>query len=392
MSEDERAGSAAAGTPAPMPAAHARPRRGSPVARAALLAYLLLIVYASWYPFSGWHNQGLSPLIFLEHTAMPRYWTMFDAVINVIGYVPFGMLIAYALHPRIRGIWGFLVAAVLGALVSGLMEAVQTYLPSRVSSNLDFYTNAAGCALGGLIGVLTARKLLDTSHLYRLRQHWFAPHASQGLVLMALWPLAQIYPTSFLFGQGQVLPILSEWLGELLEMDIDLLSYVRPDPELTVEQYWLSETMITACGMVGAALTLLCLTRRTAPRVLLAATLLVAAVCTKTLASALLFTPENAFAWITPGAQGGFLIGGIMVAGLAFAPQVAQRRLAIATILLSLVVVNSTPVNPYFSATMQAWVQGKFLNFNGAAQFLALLWPLCALWFLWLPSHQLNKP
>jgi hypothetical protein len=75
-----------------------------------------------------------------------------------------------------------------------MMEAVQTYLPSRVSSNLDFYTNAAGCALGGLIGVLGARKLLDTSHLYRLRQRWFAQHASQGLVLLALWPLAQIYP------------------------------------------------------------------------------------------------------------------------------------------------------------------------------------------------------
>ena len=27
---------------------------GSPVARAALLAYLLLIIYASWFPFSGW--------------------------------------------------------------------------------------------------------------------------------------------------------------------------------------------------------------------------------------------------------------------------------------------------------------------------------------------------
>jgi hypothetical protein len=33
-----------------------RPRegRGSPISRAALLAYLLLIIYASWYPFSGW--------------------------------------------------------------------------------------------------------------------------------------------------------------------------------------------------------------------------------------------------------------------------------------------------------------------------------------------------
>ncbi|NRR34288.1 VanZ family protein [Oxalobacteraceae bacterium] len=365
--------------------------KASPVSRAALLAYLLLIVYASWYPFSGWHNQGLSPLIFLEHVSMPRYWTKFDAIINVVGYVPFGVLIVYSLYPRVKGLGGFLLACVLGVLTSGLMEAVQTYLPSRVSSNLDFFTNAAGSCIGAALGALTVHKLLDQSHLYRLRQRWFAQHASQGLVLLALWPFAQIYPQSFLFGHGQLLPILSDWLSLLLDSEIDLASYVRPDAVLTVEQYWLSETIITACGMVGAALTLLCLMRRPAPRATLVLALIGAAVAVKALASALLFSPENAFVWVTPGAQGGFVIGAIMLAGLAFAPHVAQRRLAALTLILSLLIVNTTPANPYFVATLQTWVQGKFLNFNGAAQFLSLLWPFFAVWFLWLPSHKLNK-
>jgi len=369
-----------------------RAKRGSPVARAALLAYTLLIVYASLYPFSGWHNSGLSPFIFLEHVALPHYWTKFDAITNVIGYIPFGVLLVYALHPQLRGGWAFLVATLVGVLVSGSMEAVQTYLPTRVSSNLDFYTNAVGCAAGALIGALTERKLMDTSALYALRQRWFAQHASQGLVLVALWPLAQIYPQSFLFGLGQILPILSEWLSDLLEKDIDLTSYLRPDVALSVEQYWLSETIVTACGMVGASLTLLCLLRKPSPRGLLVVGLVAAAVTVKTLATALLFAPDNAFTWITPGAQGGFLIGAIMLGGLAFAPHVAQRRLAAATLLLSLLIVNTTPVNPYFSETLQSWVQGKFLNFNGAAQFLSVMWPLAALWFLWLPSHKLNKP
>ena len=39
-----------------------------------------------------------------------------------------------------------------------------------------------------------------------------------GVVLLALWPLAQIYPQSFLFGLGQLLPILSDWLSQLLDM------------------------------------------------------------------------------------------------------------------------------------------------------------------------------
>ncbi|TFW19638.1 VanZ family protein [Duganella callida] len=364
--------------------------RSSPITRAALLAYLLLIIYASWFPFSGWHNQGLSPLIFLETTAMPRYWTKFDAVINVIGYIPLGTLIVYALYPRVRNVRALLIAGASGLLVSGTMEAVQTYLPTRVSSNLDFYTNAAGCALGAVLGVLTVRRLLDQSQLQQLRRAWFAPHASQGLVLLALWPLAQIYPQNFLFGLGQILPILSDWLSQLLDMEIDLASLVRPDVDLTVEQYWLSETIITACGMVGAGLTLLCLLRKPSPRGVLVALMIAAAIVVKALATALLFQPENAFVWVTPGAEGGFLIGAIMLAGLSYAPHAAQRRLAVATLLLSLIIVNLTPANPYFIATLQTWVQGKFLNFNGAAQFLSLLWPFFAVWFLWLPSHKLN--
>ena len=111
----------------------------------------------------------------------------------------------------------------------------------------------------------------------------------------------------------------------------------------------------------------------------------------KTLASSLFFSPDNALTWITPGAQGGFLIGLIMLAGLAFAPQVAQRRLAVVTLVLALIVVNTIPANPYFVATLQAWQQGKFLNFNGAAQFMGMAWPFFALWFLLLPSHRLNR-
>ncbi|MBC7861005.1 MAG: hypothetical protein H7Z39_19965, partial [Burkholderiaceae bacterium] len=117
-----------------------------------------------------------------------------------------------------------------------------------------------------------------------------------------------------------------------------------------------------------------------------------AAVLVKTLASALLFSPENALIWITPGARSGFAIGLVMLGGLAFAPAGVQRRLAAVSLLLGLSIINTTPLNPYFLSTLQAWVPGKFLNFNGAAQFLSLLWPYFALWFLWLPSHKLNRP
>ena len=366
------------------------PARGSPVARASLLAYLLLIVYASWYPFTGWRSNGL-PLLSFMNLVKQRYWTGFDVMVNIVGYVPLGILLVLALYPLVRGFWAALLAAILGFLVSGSMEAVQNFLPSRVPSNLDLLTNSAGGLIGACIGPFAVRGLLDEGRLNNLRRRWFAPHASQGLVLLALWPLAQIYPQSFLFGHGQVLPIVSSWLSKWFDEDIDLVAMLRPGPAMGVEQYWLSETIITACGMVGAALTLLCLLRRGAPRYTLVLLMLAAALVTKTLASSLLFRPDNAFVWVTPGAEGGFLIGLIMLAGLAFAPQLAQRRLAVVTLVLSLIVVNTIPANPYFTSTLQGWVQGKFLNFNGAAQFLSLMWPFFALWFLLLPSHKLNR-
>jgi VanZ family protein len=360
--------------------------RTSTFARVGLAVYTLLIAYASWYPF-GWHGTGLAPTAYL-FADLPHYWTVFDVWTNVIGYLPFGLLLVFALYPRVTGLAAVLLAVLAGALLSGAMEAGQTYLPSRVPSNLDLLTNMAGALLGALAGVRLSRIFLEQSYLLELRRDWFSEDAGRGLIVLSLWPLAQIYPQSYLFGHGQLAPIFSGWLSDWLSMPIDLGAMIRHENELSVEQYWLSETIITACGLTGAVLTLLCLLRGKAPKTVLVLLLVALAVAAKAMASALLFTPENAFAWITPGAEGGLLIGALMLTGLAFAPPVAQRRVAGLALIVALLAVNAVPANPYFVATLQAWVQGKFLNFNGAAQFLSLLWPFLALWFLYHPTHR----
>jgi VanZ family protein len=356
-------------------------------ARVALVFYGFLIVYASWYPFSNWRSNGLPLFAFLA-APLPYYWTVFDAAINIVGYMPFGMLLVFSLYPRLRGIAALLVACASGTLVSAVMEAGQNFLPSRIPSNLDLLTNAAGVIGGALLGMLLAPAFLEKSRFLVLRRHWFLHEASRGLIVLGLWPLAQIYPQGYLFGHGQLLPVLSGWLSDLWSAPIDLSALLRGERELSAEQYWLSETIITACGFTGALLTLLCLCKQRAPRLALAATLAGAALAAKTLASALLFSPENAFTWITPGAEGGLIIGGIMLSGLAMAPPLAQRRAAVLALIISLLVVNLAPANPYFVSTLQTWVQGKFLNFNGAAQFLSLTWPFITLWFLTHPVHR----
>ena len=63
------------------------------------LGYTLLILYTSLSPFSGWRDSGQSPLQFLLEP-WPRYVAAFDIAINVLAYVPFGLLVAAALLPR----------------------------------------------------------------------------------------------------------------------------------------------------------------------------------------------------------------------------------------------------------------------------------------------------
>ncbi|MDP3844678.1 MAG: VanZ family protein [Oxalobacteraceae bacterium] len=373
--------------------------QASPLARIALLAYLFLIVYASWFPFTGWRDVGLAPFEYLW-APMPKYWTKFDALINIGGYIPLGMLIVYALHPRFRKAGAVALAIAAGSLLSGTMEAVQQYLPSRVASMLDFYTNLGGICIGALLAVWSAAALLERGRLRLLRQRWFQTEASGGLILLALWPLAQIFPQGYLFGHGQIVPILSDWISALLSdwlaAPVRLATLLGLDPEPSLEQYWLLETLITASGLCGAVLLLHCLLRKAAPKVALTLALIGAALATKSLAYALLFAPENAFAWLTAGARGGLLVAALMLSGLIYAQPAIQRRLALLMLTVGLLAVNSVPANPYFVATLQAWVQGKFLNFNGAAHFLSLLWPFLTLWFLLRAlqraRHQRRQP
>lgn len=366
---------------------HAPNAQVSTFARVGLLMYGFLIVYASLYPFANWQDIGL-PLWGFLLMPLPYYWTGFDVITNVIGYMPFAALVVFALYPRVRGIPAALIAMLAGMLLSGSLEAIQTFLPNRVSSNLDFITNSSGAFAGSIAGLLLTRTFLEQSRLVQLRRNWFAPEAGRGLIVLALWPLAQIYPQGYLFGHGQILPILSDWLSNWSGIPIDLAAMIAPQLGLDVQDYWLAEILITGFGMCGALLTMSCLLRKQAPTALLVTALAVAALVAKALANAVLFTPANSLAWLTPGAKGGLVIGALMMSGLAYAPPVAQRRLAVACLLVGLAIINLVPANPYFMATLQAWIQGKFLNFNGAAHFLSVCWPLFAIWVLLHPMHR----
>jgi VanZ family protein len=364
-----------------------RGAEASTTARVGLFFYLVLVIYASCYPWAGWRSTGLVPWSYL-FDGLPRYWTTFDLMVNIVGYVPLGALIAFALYPRVAGTLAVLCTVVSGVLLAVLLECIQSYLPSRVPSILDLMTNTVGVAVGAVVGQRLSAPVLQQSRLRALKSQWFGARSSAGLIVVALWPLAQIYPQPYLFGHGLWLPTLSGMLSDWFDVPIDIGRLLWRDISLDIEHFLLAEVVVTALGMTAAVLMLLCQSRRQAPRLLLAIGLLLIATMTKALAHAVLFSPSDAFTWLTPSAVSGLLVGAVMLAGLSSAPAAAQRRAAIVALLVCLLLLNILPANPYFLSTLSEWVQGKFLNFNGAAQFLSLFWPAFALWALLRPAQR----
>ena len=53
-------------------------------------------------------------------------------------------------------------------------------------------------------------------------------------------------------------------------------------------------------------------------------------------------------------------------------------------LVVHLSVLNQAPASAYFADTLQAWEQGRFIRFNGLAQWLGWLWPYAVLAYVLL--------
>ena len=343
--------------------------RSSPLARGAFAVYALLVLYSGLAPWAGWRDLGVAPFAYLA-APMPRHVTTFDVVTNVLGYMPLGALAVLAVHPRVRGALAVLLAVVAGFALSGTIEALQTYLPTRVSSNIDLATNSLGALAGALLAAPLASSLIDRGRLADLRLRWFERGPSALLLLGSLWPLVQLSPEPMLFGVGD----LREALGDL----VSALGGAWPtlDPaRFGPAEYVLTEAFVTAAALLAVGLAFASAMRRAAPRATLLIALLLAALAAKSLAHGLLFGPDRAFAWFTPGAFGGIALGLLALLASSAGPVQWRPRFAFAALSAALVAVNVVPVNPYYLVTLQDWRQGALLNFNALTSWLGTLWP-----------------
>ena len=346
-----------------------------------------LVVYASLYPFVGWRVPGVGPLDFLW-LGWPRYWTSFDVVANLFGYLPLGFLLFVAIVRSGRGAGSAaLLACAGGALLSLTTEVVQNYLPHRVSSNVDLALNAAGTAMGAAIGALLHWRG-GIAQWQKLRDRWFVARSAGGLALLVLWPIGLLFPTAVPFGLGHVLGRIQPIVAELLA-DTPAAAWTEgwaaAAPRADAATHALSsaaEISITVLGLLAPCLVAFTIAIPGWRRVALVVGAVVVGAATTTLSTALNFGPTHAFSWTTEQALDAVAVG----AGAAMLLSLVPRRVAAGLGLIALtalvMLVARAPADPYFAQSLQGWEQGRFIRFHGAAQWVGWFWPYAALTYL----------
>ena len=339
---------------------------GAQLAWILVLAYLLVIAYASLQPFSGWRLPSEEIRRFLT-APLPPYITLGDVLINIAAYVPLGFLLANALMMRFAPRGAVVLALIFGALASTAMEAAQTFNPSRIASNIDVATNTLGTLIGALAAPLFAPTQGLGIRLAHLRRDWFVHgrNADVGLVLVCVWLFTQLHPTAQLFGTGH------------LRDTFALPVWFVHTPQALIA----AEAAVAGFNFLGIGLVVAALTLDTVPRRIAIAAVLGAAVAFKAFAALALAKLTGPLAWLTPGVVVGVVLAAITLLAFSRAPRRVLWIGAAVSFSIAIAAINVAPDNPYQTVPPQLLAQGPthFLSFSGIVRALSELWPFAAL-------------
>ncbi|GAA0770252.1 VanZ family protein [Ideonella azotifigens] len=372
--------------PAPASAAANSRHRSSAIPLAA--AYTGLLVYASLYPFIDWRWPGALGWLELFRLPFPPWRDHFDMWANLLGYMPLGGLLCLAvMRSGGRARWAWLLAVLGGSALSYAMEVTQQFLPRRYPSGLDWALNSAGALAGAsLAAPLQALRLID--RWQATRDRWFWRRSGSALALLLLWPLGLLFPAPFPLGMGLGWErVQDELVGWLLDVTWaqQVLEMVSDIPAPTERLPLVVEGLGMVLGLLGPCLLAYSITRTGWRRAVMALGALTLGLAATTLSAALNFGPGHAAAWLAPGVVPALLIGLLLALALLMVPQRLAAALGMAALLLLVTVVAQAPADPYFSLSLQAWEQGRFIRFHGLAQWIGWLWPYAAI--LWLAGR-----
>ena len=355
--------------------------------------FVALIVYASLYPFTGWRVPGVSPFAFLT-LPWPRWWTSFDLISNLFGYLPLGALVFGALvrtgsKPRLA----FGLAFASGTLLSLAMEFLQNFLPNRVSSNVDLGLNSLGTLLGAALGGLV-HQLGGVERWQAARDRWFIGRSAGGLALLLLWPLGLLFPLPVPLGAGQVLAQFQEAIANVVQ-DTPAADWFDGWATAELERTALSpagDFSLMALGLLAPCMVAFSITWPGWRRLVLVLVAAAVGCLGTTLSTALNFGPQHAFAWSTPQALAAMGFAMLLSALLSFAPHRVAAGLGLLASTALVAIVTQAPSDPYFAQSLQGWEQGRFIRFHGAARWVGWLWPYVVIVYLLVRLAARDEP
>lgn len=345
--------------------------------------YAGLIVYASLYPFSGWRAPVDNVFAFLV-LPWSRWWSGFDLVANLLGYLPLGLLVFGAsVRSGATASAGVMGAIGSGALLSLAMEVAQNGLPNRVPSNIDLLLNVLGSAVGAALGLLV-HWLGGLERWQSLRERWFIASSAGGIALLLLWPVGLLFPAPVPLGLGQVFErahaavealvdgtAVADWFASLPSA-APAVGNLSPAAEAT----------LVALGLLAPCLIAYAVARPGWRRLVLAGGAAALGFAATTLSTAMNFGPDHALAWRTPNALVGMGAGAALALLLAVVSRRVAAGLGLVALTAAVLLVAHAPADPYFAQSLQAWEQGRFIRFHGAAQWVGWLWPYVAMVYL----------
>ena len=345
--------------------------------------YAALIVYASLYPFTGWRVPGVSLAHYLT-LPLPRWWTWFDLVSNLLGYLPLGALIFGALVRVGTRSWLALTLAFLaGTLLSLTMETLQNFLPHRVASNVDLALNAVGTLVGAALGLWVHRRG-GVERWQAARDRWFIDRSAGGLALLLLWPIGLLFPLPVPLGVGQVLARVQEAIASAVQ-DTPAASWFETWADGELERAALSpgdEFALIVLGLLAPCMVAFSVARPGWRRLVLVLGAALFGCLATTLSTALNFGPQHAWAWSTPQALAALAFAMVLAGLISLVPARAAAGLGLMALTALVVFVAQAPSDPFFAESLQGWEQGRFIRFHGAARWVGWLWPYAAIAYL----------
>jgi len=297
-------------------------------------------------------------------------YTAFDAALNLLSYLPFGLLVGLALRARFGVAASVIVALLAGVSLSASMEYLQMYLPARISSNMDLLSNSTGT----LIGVMLAVSITSWPWMLVRMTHWRGSLFQQGkqmdfgLALLMLWTFGQVNPS---------LPMLGNvFISEVARQPFVVLQSAPFDG-------WESIAVTLNLLMLG---TLLLSLLREAHNIVVALMAVLGVVAlVKFIAAAVLLRSWALLLWINSEAVLGILLGMSLLLVQLLLTRLASFGFGAVAALSYFVIVNIVFEDNTPSAAMSVyhWHYGHLLNYNGLSQTITLIFPLLLLFHLW---------